>query len=127
MKRQQCNQNLPYRILSSLERGPLTAVQVAMRVHADKSHVMREMRKLEQQQLVHHHGYFNTGLRGTKPRTWALGRGECVEPKPLSKMTAAERSAAWRARGGDGHRARNIQRQMARLPKAMTIAGMLGL
>ena len=124
--KKQCNQQLPYRILSALERGPMTASSLADVVHRCPTRVLEVLNSLVGQALIHHAGYANTGKRGSKPKTWALGRGEGVKPKKIKPLTTAKRLANWRGRGNDSHLAKKIRKQMETMPAKMTMAGLLG-
>lgn len=62
---------------------------------------------------------------GPHIKEWALGKGS--DALPRRPLTAAEKSAAWRERGGDQHRARDLIREQKKIQKSMTMAGMLGL
>lgn len=60
---------------------------------------------------------------GSPSAFWTFGPGEDAALPP--GKSPSERSAIWRANGGDSHRARTIKTQQARIAQGATLAGLL--
>jgi predicted ArsR family transcriptional regulator len=112
------------RILSALERGPMSSKEVAARVYMSLTTVERHIKKLVAQNLTHLHGY-KRSERGPFTRLYALGRGDGHVVQDLQPLQAAARCKAWRARGGDSHQTRALIGHGRRIAAGMTMAGLL--
>jgi predicted ArsR family transcriptional regulator len=113
------------RILSALERGPLSSRELTERVHMSTTNIEKHIRKLIEQRLMHLHGY-RRSERGPFTRVYALGRGDGHVVNELIPLQPAWRCKEWRQRGGDSHKTRRLQKNSAKISAAMTLAGMLG-
>ncbi len=114
------------RILSALERGPLSLREISTLIHMSATTVDKHVKKLIEQRLMHLHSC-KRSERGPFTRIYALGRGDDGHVvKELQPLNSAWRSKEWRLRGGDDHKTRRLQRDGAKISGAMTLAGMLG-
>jgi len=113
------------RVLNRLIIAPAKTSELARVLHLGVSSVENSTALLHEWGVIHIWKY-DRSKRGTPATIWKAGAGEdaVLVSQPL---TAAVKSAAWRARGGDQHKARTLQRNGKRIAAGMTLAGMAGV
>jgi len=114
------------RILSALERGPLSSRDITQRIHMSTTNVEKHIRKLIEQRLMHLHSY-RRSERGPFTRVYALGRGDGHVVKELQPLKPAWRCKEWRLRGGDDHKSRRLRVNAEKISTSMSLSGLLGL
>jgi len=112
------------RVLNRIVVGPTTVGRLAQELHLSVSRVEAIVEFLHELGVIHVRQYTRAS-RGKPSRVWAAGAGE--DAVRIAPLTDAEKAAAYRARGGDTHGARTLQRNARRIEGGMTLAGLLGV
>ena len=112
------------RIAIALAERPMTAPELVACIHAHPASVHKALVFMRQFKAVYIKAY-ERAEHGPFIKYYSLGASPDAERPAL--ITQAERTARWKAKGNDQHRARKIKAQMATLPARMTMAGMLGV
>lgn len=112
------------RVLNRIITAPATVGRIAQDLHMSTSGVEKAVNTLYEIGVLHI-GLYTRSARGTPSRVWAAGAGPNAER--IAPLTDAEKAALYRARGGDTHGARTLQRNSKRIASSMTLAGMLGV
>ena len=102
----------------------MTAPELAACIHAHPASVHKALVFMRQFKAVYIKTY-ERAEHGPFIKYYSLGASPDAERPAL--ITQAERTARWKSKGNDPHRARKIKAQMATLPARMTMAGMLGV
>lgn len=112
------------RVLNRIIEAPATVGRISQDLHISVSAVERAVNFLYEQPLIHI-GKSARSARGEPARVWAAGAAP--DAARIAPLTDSEKAAAYRARGGDTHRARTIKRNADRIAGNATLAGMLGV
>lgn len=112
------------RVLNRIIAGPATVGRIAQDLHMSVSAVEIAVNFLHGMGVLHV-GQYTRASRGVPSRVWAAGAGE--DAVRIAPLTDAEKAAAYRARGGDTHGARTLQRNAKRIAAGATLAGLLGV
>jgi hypothetical protein len=107
-------------VLNRLIESPATVKELSEELHLHKESIQWCVDVLRRMKLLYIYGY-GRSQRGVHPRIWKAGAGvDAPRPEP---MPTKEKSAAWRARGGDSHKTRSLRRAGQKIAKSMTLAG----
>lgn len=112
------------RVLNRIIAGPATVGRIAQDLHMSVSAVELAVNLLHDMGVLHV-GQYTRSSRGVPSRVWVAGAG--VDAARIVPLTDAEKAAAYRARGGDTHGARTLQRNARKIAAGSTLAGMLGV
>lgn len=112
------------RVLNRIIEAPATVGRIAQDLHLSVSAVERAVNFLYEQPLIHI-GKSARSARGEPARVFAAGAGR--DAARITPLTDAEKAAAYRARGGDTHRARTLKHNARCIAASSTLAGMLGV
>jgi len=112
------------RVLNRIIAGPATVGRIAQDLHMSVSAVEIAVNFLHDLQVLHV-GQYSRSKRGEPSRVWAAGAG--TDAARIAPLTDAEKAAAYRARGGDTHGARTLQRNARKIAAGATLAGLLGV